>query len=82
MKAYALNGHVDIFDAGPILEVRTRHIRAIRHVEQTQALVGDEVLQASVYSCATIAASIFAALLPVNRTEHWCSANLSWTVYT
>jgi len=38
-------GHVDIFDAGPILEVRTRLIRAIRHAEQTQALVGDEVLQ-------------------------------------
>ena len=37
-------GHVDIFDAGPILEVRTRHIRAIRHAEQTQVLMGDEVL--------------------------------------
>jgi arginine N-succinyltransferase len=37
-------GHIDIFDAGPILEVRTRHIRAIRHAEQTQALAGDEVL--------------------------------------
>ena len=37
-------GHVDIFDAGPILEVRTRHIRAIRHAEQAQVAVGDEVL--------------------------------------
>jgi len=37
-------GHVDIFDAGPILEVRTRHIRAIRHAEETQVLLGDEVL--------------------------------------
>ena len=37
-------GHVDIFDAGPILEVRTRHLRAIRHAEQAQALIGDEVL--------------------------------------
>ncbi|MDO7554492.1 MAG: arginine N-succinyltransferase, partial [Oceanospirillaceae bacterium] len=37
-------GHVDIFDAGPILEVRTRYIRAIRHAEQAQVAVGDEVL--------------------------------------
>jgi len=36
-------GHVDIFDAGPILEVRTRHIRAIRHAEQTTAQVGSMV---------------------------------------
>jgi arginine N-succinyltransferase len=40
-------GHVDIFDAGPILEVSTRHIRAIRHAEQTQAVIGDEVLHGS-----------------------------------
>jgi arginine N-succinyltransferase len=38
-------GHVDIFDAGPILEVRTRHLRAIRHAEHAQALLGDEVLR-------------------------------------
>ena len=44
-EGFRYHGYVDIFDAGPILEVRTRHIRAIRHVEQTQALVGDEVLQ-------------------------------------
>jgi arginine N-succinyltransferase len=37
-------GHIDIFDAGPILEVRTRLIRATRHAEETQALLGDEVL--------------------------------------
>jgi arginine/ornithine succinyltransferase subunit-like protein len=36
-------GHVDIFDAGPILEVRTRHIRAIRHAEQITVAVGDSV---------------------------------------
>ena len=40
-----LEGHVDIFDAGPILEARTRLIRTIRHAEQTQAVMGDEVVQ-------------------------------------
>ncbi|MCS5559301.1 MAG: arginine N-succinyltransferase [Oceanospirillaceae bacterium] len=38
-------GHVDIFDAGPILEVRTRHIRAIRHAEQIKVQAGDPVEQ-------------------------------------
>lgn len=40
-----LEGHVDIFDAGPILEARTRLIRTIRHAEQIQAVMGDEVMQ-------------------------------------
>jgi arginine N-succinyltransferase len=38
-------GHVDIFDAGPILEVSTRHIRAIRHAEQIKVQVGALVEQ-------------------------------------
>lgn len=38
-------GHVNMFDAGPILEVRTRQIRAIRHAEQAQVIMGDEVLK-------------------------------------
>ncbi|HIG37085.1 MAG TPA: arginine N-succinyltransferase, partial [Oceanospirillaceae bacterium] len=38
-------GHVDIFDAGPILEVRTRHIRAIRHAEQIKVQAGNPVEQ-------------------------------------
>tara|TARA_B100000780_G_C20869175_1_gene345705 strand:+ start:46 stop:609 length:564 start_codon:yes stop_codon:yes gene_type:complete len=63
-------GHVDIFDAGPVLEVRTRHIRTVRHAEQAQVIMEDEVLQSKrvlVYnhSCADFRCIIARKLVPL-----------------